>query len=321
MESVVFRKKSVTVIVAASIVILFAPGCKRAEKSVAVSLEKREALEPSKTISSERPVRIAVGSMITPKAGFGYYRSLLDFIGKKLGRPVQFVGKEKYEEVNELLRKGDLDVAFVCSGPYVEGHDRFGLELLVAPQSHGKTIYYSYIIVPKDSPAKRFEDLRGKTFAFTDPDSNSGMIVPSYLLARMHETPETFFRKFSFTYGHDRSIRAVAEGLVEGAAVDSLIWDYVSLVEPDTAARTRVILRSSPYGIPPVVVRPGLDAESKNTLKKIFLDIDKDVAGREILKGMMIDRFVPIDDEAYGSVRKMKAWIAAQKSKRGNQIR
>jgi phosphonate transport system substrate-binding protein len=232
---------------------------------------------------------------------------------------VQFVGKEKYAEVNELLRKGDLDMAFVCSGPYVEGHDRFGLELLVAPQTHGETVYYSYIIVPRDSPARRFEDLRGKTFAFTDPDSNTGAIVPSYLLARANETPESFFKTYTFTYGHDKSIRAVAKALVDGAAVDSLIWDYLAAVEPGTTARTRIIWRSSPYGIPPVVVRPGLDAASKKRLQTVLLDVDKDPVGREILKGMMVDRFVPISDAAYGSVREMKNWIAAQKKKRGRR--
>ncbi len=53
--------------------------------------------------------------------------------------------------------------------------------------------------------------------------------------------------------------------------------------------------------------------------EKIFLDIDKDKAGREILKGMMVDRFVPVDDAAYRSVREMKDRIAAQKSNQGNR--
>ena len=108
--------------------ILFSSGCDRREKVAEVKLEKREALQPEKKLSQEQPLRIAVGAMITPRAGFAYYRRLLDYIGEKLGKPVQFVSKEKYEEVNELLKNGDLDIAFVCSGPYVSGHDEFGLD-------------------------------------------------------------------------------------------------------------------------------------------------------------------------------------------------
>jgi len=312
-----FRKRTgiaaVCLILAGSFVLLSA-GCGRREKTAVVQLEKREALQPVKTLPQKNPLRIAVGAMITPRAGFVYYRRLLDYIGEKLGRPVQFVSKEKYKEVNDLLKKGDLDIAFVCSGPYVTGRDEFGLELLVAPQSYGKTVYYSYIIVRNDSQLKNLNDLRGKTFAFSDPDSNSGKLVPTYMLAQMkRETPDTFFKKYVFTYGHDKSIKAVAERLVDGAAVDSLVWDYLDKTDPEYTSKTKIILKSPPYGIPPVVVRPGLDVTTKEQLKNIFLNVHKDEAGREILKGMMIDRFVLVNDAAYDSVREMQAWTAKTK--------
>jgi phosphonate transport system substrate-binding protein len=321
-KSMLYRKGTgiLTVsLILAGLFILVPSGCDRRERAVAVKLEKREALPAGKALVLEKPLRIAVGAMITPRAGFAYYRRLLDYIGENLGRPAQFVSKDKYEEVNALLKKGELDIAFVCSGPYVTGHDEFGLELLVAPQAYGKTVYYSYIIVRSDSLLKSFDDLRGKTFAFSDPDSNSGKLVPTYMLARMKETPDTFFKKYVFTYGHDKSIKAVAERLVDGAAVDSLIWDYLDKTDPEYTSQTKIILKSSPYGIPPVVVRPGLDVKMKERLKNIFLNIHKDEAGREILKGMMIDRFVSVNDASYGSVREMQVWTAGTKGTAGKQ--
>ncbi len=295
--------------------IMLSAGCDRAEKAARVNLEKREMLPSEKKPPQGSPLRIAVGSMIVPKEGFVYYRRFLDYVGEKLGSPVQFVARNKYKEVNDLMKKGDIDIAFVCSGPYVTGHDEFGLELLVAPRVNGKTVYYSYIIVRKDGPLQKLEDLRRKTFAFTDPGSNTGNIVPTYLLARMKETPDSFFRKYVFTYGHDMSIKAVAEGLVDGAAVDSLVWHYLDKTSPEYTSKTKVILKSPPCGIPPVVVRPGLNSEMKERLKKIFLNIDKDEAGREILKGMMIDRFVLADDAAYDSVRGMRSEIEGIKQR------
>ena len=166
---------------------------------------------------------------------------------------------------------------------------------------------------------KRFDDLRGKTFAFSDPDSNSGKLVPTYMLSRMNETPDTFFKKYVFTYGHDKSIKAVAERLVDGAAVDSLVWDYLDKTDPEYTSQTKIILKSPPYGIPPVVVRPGLDGKMKERLKDIFLNVHNDEAGREILKGMMIDRFVPANDSAYASVREMQAWTSRAKGMRSTQ--
>ena len=77
----------------------------------------------------------------------------------------------------------------------------------------------------------------------------------------MSETPDSFFRKYVFTYSHDNSIKSVAEKLVDGAAVDSLVYDYTVARSPLFSAKTRVIQKSGPYGIPPVVVHPGLNPE------------------------------------------------------------
>jgi len=281
-----------------------------------VSLEKRETIGPFVDHNGEKPVRIAVGSMITPREGFVYYRGFLDYIGKKLGRHVEFIDRENYREINQLLRSGNVDVAFVCSGPYVEGRREFNLELLVAPQAYGQAVYYAYIIVAKDSPITRFEELRGRTFAFADPDSNSGRLVPEFMLAKMGETPDSFFSKHIFTYAHDKSIKAVAQGIVDGASVDSLIWDYADTMNPQFTSKTKIIRKSAPYAIPPVVVRPGLEVNLKKELKRVFLDAHTDPEGKEILKKMMIDKFVEIDDRAYDSIREMKAWVNQQSKKR-----
>jgi len=254
--------------------------------------------------------------MITPREGFVYYRGFLDYIGKKLDRHVEFIDRENYREINQLLKSGNVDAAFVCSGPYVEGHREFGLELLAAPQAYGQTVYYAYIIVARDSPIAKFDELKGRTFAFSDPDSNSGRLVPEFMLAKMGETPDSFFNKYIFTYAHDKSIKAVAQGIVDGASVDSLIWDYADKLNPQFTSKTKIIRKSAPYAIPPFVVRPGLDDKLKKALKRIFLAAHADPEGKELLKKMMIDRFVEIDDKAYDSIREMSAWIKQHNKKR-----
>ena len=282
-------------------------GCREEPRAEVISLEQREPAGPRSRLPAGDVVRIAVGGMITPREGFAYYRRLLDYLGEKLSRPVEFVDRDDYAEINALLELGRVDIAFVCGGPYVDAHDAFGLELLVAPQAYGESVYYSYFIVHKDSPIERLEQLRGKTFAFTDPLSNTGKLVPTYLLAgKFNETPETFFKRYVYSKAHDRSIESVAQGIVDGAAVDSLVWEYVNRNHPELTSKTRVITRSEPHGIPPVVVRPGLDPEFQQRVRAIFLRAHEDTQGKAILKGMMIDRFVPITDSAYDSIRKMK---------------
>jgi phosphonate transport system substrate-binding protein len=288
--------------------ILALTGCE-GKKAVPVDLAKREAV-PAADTNGGKALRIAVGGMITPKEGFAYYREFLDYIGKKLGRPVQYVDTGSYEALNDGLKNATIDAGFVCSGPYVEGKSAFGLELLAMPQAYGVTTYRSYIIVPSGSRAGSLDALRGKTFAFTDPLSNSGCLAPRYMLSKMGETPASYFQKTVFLKTHDKSIEAVAEGLVDGAAVDSLIWEFENRNDPRDTSRTRVIVRSEPYGIPPFVVRPGLDPDLKRRIKAICLDAHEDPEGAALLSKMKIDRFVPPDDKAYDSVRRMTAHFA-----------
>jgi len=286
-------------------------GCKKGDEKTIVLNAPGSAVKAPQP--EEREVRIAVGGMITPKEGMSYYRDFLRYVQEKIGTKVEYVDREGYAEINDMLEKGQLDAAFVCSGPYVDGHSKFGLELLVAPQAYGTTVYYSYIIVGKESIFRSFAELRGKRFAFADPLSNTGALVPTYMLAKMAETPKSFFKEVIYTKAHDKSIKAVAQGIVDGAAVDSLIWEYLNATDPEFTAKTRILLKSPPYGIPPLVVSRELAPELKAKLREAFLNANTDPKGKAILRKMKIDRFVVIDDKAYDSVREMQDWIAKQK--------
>ncbi len=292
--------------------LLFATGCDNEPKPVVVDLTHQSRVTAGTAPASVNmeTLRLGIGSMITPKDGYIYYRRLTDYLEKRLKRPVIIVDRGTYREFNDLLASGGLDRAFGCGGPYGEGHANFGLKLLVVPQTpDGKTVYYSYLIVPATSNARSLGDLRGGKFAFTDPQSNTGYLVPSYMLARLEETPVNFFGEIIYTYAHDKSIHAVAAGKIDGAAVDSLIYDYLAKVNPEQVAKTRIISRSQPYGIPPVVVRPDLPEDEQSRLRQVLLAMHDDPEGQSILAGMMIGRFVISDDASYDGIREIEAFI------------
>ena len=283
-------------------------GCSTQEPPFQIDTSKTETVKQFNPKKEEK-IRIALGGMITPKEGLVYYREFLDYLGKEIGRPIEYVDAEDYAEINKKLEVGELEGAFVCSGPYVDGKNKFGLEFVAAPYAYGEKVYYSYFIVPINSPAKSLDDLRGKTFAFTDPLSNSGRLVPEFALAQKGEKASHFFREVSYSGSHDKSIQAVSGGLVDGAAVDSLIWEYMHHKYPEKTAKTRIIYKSEPYASPPFVVRSSLDPATKAKLRNVILNAHNTSKGRLLLKKMMIDRFGPLDDSAYDSVRRMKSWL------------
>lgn len=302
-------KKNIAPICFIMLAIFSFGGCEREGKVREIDFRDTVEIKDS-SLSVMSEINICVGSMITPKEGYAYYRALLNYIGDRLKMKVNFIEKESYAEVNSLLEKGKIDMALVCGGPYVEGHDEFGLELLAAPQVDGKTVYYSYIIVHEDSNINKFEELRGKAFVFVDPISNSGKIYPTYLVKQLKETIETFFKEYVYSYAHDTSIRAVAESIVDAGAVDSLIWNYMERNGSPFTKLTRIIKVSPAYGIPPVVVSPTLKKDLKDALKQTLLDMHLERKGKEILENMGIDRFVEIDDSDYDSIREIKKYLS-----------
>jgi len=258
----------------------------------------------------DRVIKIGVASMVTPVDAVKYYQEIIDYIGEQIKRPVQMVQRRSYEEMDSLLERGEVKVAFICSAPYVKNREKFGVELLVAPSVYGKTTYHSYIIVHKDSPIKSFAELKGKVFAFTDPRSNSGKLYPTYLLKTMGFTPEGFFKRLLYSYSHNKSVELVAKRVVDGAAVESLVYEYMLKKDSPYAKQTRVIKRSPPFGIPPVVVTRDINPDLKKRISDAFLNMHKTKRGRAILEAMMIDDFVQVSDRAYDSIRMMERVVA-----------
>ena len=287
-------------------------GCGRDSDAVVVDFEKTVAVErPTSPASDSAHLRVAVAAIISPKETFIYYRQLLDYIGNKMGREIQFIQRKTYGEINELLAKGQIDLAFVCSGPYVEGKEKHGFQLVATPEVQNSNFYHSYLIVNKASAFQTLQDLRGRVFAFSDPDSNTGKLVPTFWLSQLGERPEIFFSKTIYTYSHDNSILAVAKSLVDGAAVDGLIWEYYHRKNPIFTSQTRIIRKSEPYGIPPMVASSAIPYELMTKIRGVLFSMHEDPKGRSILNELMIDKFITPDDRWYDSIRKINLELAS----------
>jgi len=282
-------------------------GCSSDQEPVFVDFSKKVAVKQSSEETQEGAViRVAVAAMISAKESVVYYHQLLDFIAHRLGHKIQLIQRKTYSEINELLKNGKIDLAFICSGPYATGRQTYGFEALVVPEVRGKHSYHSYLIVNQNSSFKDLGDLRGKTFAFSDPESNTGKLVPTYWLVQQKERPKEFFGKIIYTHSHDNSIMAVATSLVDGAAVHEQIWEYFNETNPTFTSRTRIIKKSQPFGNPPVVASKHLSRPLKAEIQQLLMTMHTDPEGKNILDELRIDRFLHPDDKWYESIAAMK---------------
>lgn len=232
------------------------------------------------------------------------------YLQEQLHRPVQFVQRGSYRDIVGLLQQGQLDFAWVCGYPFVRNGNH--LRLLAVPLYRGDPLYRSYLIVPaSDRATTTLLDLRGKVFAYSDPDSNSGHLFTLYSLLKMRESPSSFFARTFFTWAHRKVVDAVGVGLAQGGAVDGYVWDTLALLHPELTARTRLVERSPQFGFPPFVARATVGDGDFAAMQAVLLGMTGDADGRTLLKQLNLDGFVPGRPELFDGVRAMSRLVDA----------
>jgi phosphonate transport system substrate-binding protein len=234
----------------------------------------------------------------------GFLRRWHDYLEARLGRPVEFTQRGSYRQIVELLLRDKIDAAWVCGYPYVRHRPR--LRLLAVPLFGGRPWYRSYLLVPAvDRASASILDLRGRVFAFSDPDSNSGYLYPNYHLATLHERAETFFGKTFFTWSHRKVVEAVAAGVAQAGAVDGYVWETLARFHPGLTARTRVLARSPEFGFPPFVTRQDLAPEEGLALRRTLVGMAGDAAGTTLLGELNLTGFTAGDEHMFDGIAQM----------------
>lgn len=259
-----------------------------------------------------KPIRIVMSAAFVSDSGLSIYTDIFDYLGKKLNRDIDFVSGFSYESINSMLDSGMVDVGFICGLPYVMKKDRPqpSVELLLAPvmkssKYQDRPIYFSYVIVNKDSDFNKFTDLKGKRFVYNDEISNSGYNMPRAHLIDIGET-SAFFDKILRSGSHEESIRMVAIGEADVTAVDSLVYDYDLETNPKYVAQTKIIKILGPAGIPPIVISTKTPPSLRNEIRDVLKNMNNDPVGKKILEKALVDRFTVVDDSNYDGIRIMK---------------
>jgi phosphonate transport system substrate-binding protein len=248
-------------------------------------------------------------------------------IEEALGVPVKLFAPADYDGVIQGLLGGTIDYAWLGASAFAKIHltDPNAVELKLTKQNvDGSTGYYSIGFARADSGIKSIEDAKGKVFAFADPNSTSGYLVPGAELMATYGKLEEYFAEVKMSGGHEQSIVGVANGDFDAAvswadglgnwedgynsgafrrAADAGLVDMNNLVE---------IWRSKLIPEGPMVIRAALPADVKDKVTQLTADLwetDAECA-YNVAAGDAKD-FVPVDLSAYEGV------LAARKLQEG----
>ncbi|MHB0921959.1 MAG: PhnD/SsuA/transferrin family substrate-binding protein [Thiomonas delicata] len=227
-----------------------------------------------------------------------------DFLQSRLGMPVQIIQKSSYQEALEALRSDEMEAAWICGFPYVVA--KGFVRLCAQPGWHGQPWYQSYLITSAGrTQAHTLADLQGDVFAFDDPLSNSGYLVPVVALRAMNQTPQRFFRGTFYTYSLHKVVEAVGSGLADSGTVDGYIWEILHQKRSPSALKTRIVAKSTRYGFPPIVTRKNLDHGLHLHLQQALLSAQNSEEGRRLLQSLDLRNFLMPQENWFSGIQEL----------------
>jgi phosphonate transport system substrate-binding protein len=237
------------------------------------------------------------------------WEPILVQLEKDLGVKVKPIMASDYRGTIEALKFKKAEIGHLGPKSYVEAtNDNYAnVEPIVQIRhSNGSLGYRSCLIVHTDSDIFSPEDISGKTFAFNDPNSTSGYLVPmTMFLNEMGINPKQHFSKLTFSGSHEASILAVMNKKVEVASTN--LPDVQQLTREGKVPRgaLRIIWVSKLIPNDPIVVRKDLPDSLRQAIQDVLVAMQEKHPEVFAAAGSIIGGFQKVDDTKYQVIREL----------------
>jgi phosphonate transport system substrate-binding protein len=233
------------------------------------------------------------------------------YLGDQLGIPTEFVTDLPWPKLEHLLDAGEVHVGWICGLVYVRKADQepSRIELVAAPvmnhpRYQQRPAYFSDVIVHTDSKYYSFANLRGASWAYNEPHSQSGYNITRYHLARLGES-EGYFGQVVKAGSHLRAIDMVLEHHIDASAIDSTVLELEKQARPQLGTELRVVEVLGPSPIPPWVLTKNVPSELREAIRKVFWRMHETLEGQAILEQGQMMKMVQVTDRDYDPIREM----------------
>jgi len=259
-------------------------------------------------ISGEKPEVLRMGLIPADDAEemLRSYEPVKKYLSEELGIPVEIYATSDYTAAIEAMRSKHIDMAWFGPFSYIIAANVADAEAIVngVKEETGSASYKSIIITNVNSGIKSLEDLNGKSFAFVDPASTSGNLIPRKMLIENRIDPDNDFSTTFFAGTHNAVEYAVANGKVDaGADSDNSYNRMVKAGEIDPEVNI-IIYESEPIPGSPIVVRGDLPEDFKTAIQEALVSMDQQ-AIHEVNGWGGIASYQTVSDSDYDVIRKI----------------
>ena len=246
------------------------------------------------------------------------WEPLIKEMEKQVGIPVKPFFVTQYAGVIEAMKAGDVQIAWYGGKSYVEAARRSNAEVFAQTDNDdGSQGNVSHLITNKENKvateAKELGENKGDeyviknskdlTFAFNDPNSTSGFLVPSfYVFAQNGVNPKEAFKRLIFSGSHEATALAVANNQVDVATNNSESLARLEETNPKARKNIEVIWTSALIPSDPIAYRKDLSEDLKKKIKDFFYNYKDE----KVLSPLGWKEFVPAEDKTWDTIRELE---------------
>jgi phosphonate transport system substrate-binding protein len=234
------------------------------------------------------------------------YDHIGKLIGEKIGCEVKVYVATNYNAEIEAMRSGKLEIGEFGPLGYVLAHQIAKAEAVAAFAGTDGTPdhYWASLVTWPGSGIKTVADIRGHSFAFSDPASTSGHLFPAYGMRKAGLDPDKDVKAI-YAGSHTSSFEALYNHKVDAGELNSEQLESAKQRGHYKDGELVFLWKSDPIPTDPISVRGDLPAGFKARLTTVLQTLDLSTlpeADRKIM-GLGGQRFVPQTDAAYNGIR------------------
>ncbi|MCG8528267.1 MAG: phosphate/phosphite/phosphonate ABC transporter substrate-binding protein [Opitutales bacterium] len=203
-----------------------------------------------------------------------------NYLTKRLNLPVEVFKTTEYGPMIEAMRGGKLDINHFGTFAYLLAHEKAGAENIICradPETGQPSQYHSIIVVRTDSPLQSFEDLKANasdiTYAFVNPASTSGHLIPRAYMEQNGLIPEEDFKELIYPRRQNATLRTILTGKVDAGSCS--INTYRKLVRLGRLSEdeVRILWKSPPIPSGSISVRSSLPEDLKARIQQVLSEV------------------------------------------------
>jgi phosphonate transport system substrate-binding protein len=234
------------------------------------------------------------------------YQVVVDYLEDRLDMEIELQVTNDYTAAIEAMRNKHIDMAWFGPFSYILAVEQAGAEAIVNGfrRDTKMATYKSIIITQADSGIKTLDNLKGRSFAFVDPASTSGHLIPRKMLIENGIDPDNDFSTIFYAGSHNAVGLAVKNGTVDAGAIGDTTYNRMSKEGQIDPGVSIIIFESPPIPGSPIAVRGDLSQDLKDKIQQALIEMDQQTI-LEVGGWGDIEKYVKVTDSDYDIIREV----------------